>query len=58
MYARATRLYGCIATEYLLDTRLSLVLQPKVSLKTHLRTCFKNHVTLHVTHKVDEWPTT
>ena len=34
-----------------------LVLQPKLSLKTHFHACFNNHVTLHVTRKFDEWPT-
>ena len=29
-------------------------LQPKLSLKIHFRVCFNNHVTLHVTHKINE----
>ena len=31
-----------------------LVLQPKVSLKTRFLTRFNNHVTQHMTHKIDE----
>ena len=54
-YACAMQLCGYIATEYLLDTRLSyVVLQPKLFIKTHFRACFNNHVTLHVIYKIDE----
>ena len=34
--------------------KVVLVLQPKLSLKTHFRTRFNNHVTSHMTHKIDE----
>ena len=46
-YARATQLYGCIATECLLDTS-------PPSLKTHFHAHSNNHVTSHVTHMIDE----
>ena len=48
MHVRHNYVFGCIATGYLSDTRLSyVVLQPKLSLKTRFRACFNNHVTLH-----------
>ncbi len=34
--------------------KVILVLQPKLSLKTHFRARFNNHMTSHMTHKVDE----
>ena len=52
-YSHATQLYGCIATEYL-GYKVILVLQLKLSLKTHFHANFINHVISHMTHKVDE----
>ena len=40
-----------------LGYKVILALQSKLSLKTHFRACFNNHVTSHVTHKIDEGPT-
>ena len=37
--------------------KVILVLQPKLSHKTCFCAHFNNHVTSHVTHKIDEWPT-
>ena len=51
-YAKGLR---CIAIEYLSNTyKAILVFQPNLSLKTLFRAHFNNHVTSHITHKIDE----
>ena len=37
-----------------LEYKVILVLQPKVSLKTHFHVCFNNHVISNETHEIDK----
>ena len=54
MYDATIRIY-CYRIS--LGYKVILVLQPKLSIKTDFHARFNNHVTLHVTRKIDEWPT-
>ena len=40
-----------------LECKVNLVLQSKLSFKTRFHGRYNNHVNLHMTHKIEEWPT-
>ena len=57
MHMRCDYMDVLLQNTYLSDIRIQgyrIVLQPKLSLKTHFHARFNNHVTSHVTQKVDE----